>query len=363
MSMRSVSTSSLRVAAMPLMSCRGDAARNVERVADSLAQAASHGVTLAVFPETCLCGYGSFAKLTRLQLDALAEPLDGASLRAVADAVDRSGVAAGVGLIERAPDGRLFDSYVVCLPGGVRYAHRKLHAFEHRRIASGDRFTVFDTAWGVRIGILIGADNYLVDNMRTTALMGATLLIAPHRTYGATRDGGGPLQPLSAEVAPKGQAGVSRLRTDTGHADAADAVNWLRRRLPARAADNGMFVVFSNGGDEPADDIGHVAHVAHVARTGGLIVDPDGRVLADSGCSFAAQKGANRALICADLDTALIASSDGQRWLGARRPDLYSPLSQSERRAATSFDARGVAAKGSVALSFASVARERLVRG
>jgi hypothetical protein len=89
--------------------------------------------------------------------------------------------------------------YAVCLPGGVRHCHRKLHAFEHRRIVSGDRFTVFDTAWGVRVGVLIGGDAYLVENVRMTALMGATLLVAPHRSYSAQRGGGRVLQPVSAE--------------------------------------------------------------------------------------------------------------------------------------------------------------------
>ncbi|WP_168789501.1 nitrilase-related carbon-nitrogen hydrolase [Paraburkholderia aromaticivorans] len=309
----------LRVAAASLGSRPGDAPHNVARITDCLALAAEKDIGLVVFPETCIGGYGSMAKLHRAELDALAEPLDGPSIRAVADAVERSGVAAGVGFVERAADGRLFNSYVVCLPGGVRHCHRKLHAFEHRRISNGDRFTVFDTTWGVRVGILIGGDNYLVENMRMTALMGATLLIAPHRSDGANRTGDSRTQPVAMAQS-------------------------LRRSLPARAGDNGMFVVFSEGGD--VDD-------PEQSSGAGMIVDPCGRVLAES--------SARDALISADLDRGLIDGSAGQQWLTARRPELYGLLTRSGHRAAD-FEPRGVSSRGAIALSFAQVSRNRPIR-
>lgn len=54
-------------------------------------------------------------------------------------------MAIGVGLIELGDDGRCYNAYAVCLPDGELHVHRKLHAFEHPAIASGDRYTVFDT--------------------------------------------------------------------------------------------------------------------------------------------------------------------------------------------------------------------------
>jgi predicted amidohydrolase len=50
-------------------------------------------------------------------------------------------MAIGVGLIERASDDRLYNTYVVCMPDGQRHIHRKLHAFEHPAIDQGDSFT------------------------------------------------------------------------------------------------------------------------------------------------------------------------------------------------------------------------------
>lgn len=310
---------SLRIAAVPLVSCPGNAPHNVARIADCLALAARDDIALAVFPEICIGGYPSLAKLHRSALDALAEPLDGPSVNAVADAVERFGVAAGVGFIERAADGQLFNSYAVCLPGGARHCHRKLHAFEHRRISSGNRFTVFDTTWGVRVGILIGGDNCLVENMRMTALMGATLLLAPHCGDGLNHAGDRSIQPVSIEQA-------------------------MRCRLPARAADNGMFVVFSQA-----------VEAAGLERPGGagMIVDPWGRVLAES--------DAQDAPVAACLDIGLIEASAGRQWLSARRPELYGLLTRSGHRA-TDFEPRSVASRGGIPISFAQVSRDRPIR-
>jgi predicted amidohydrolase len=303
----------LRVATIPLVSLRGDTSRNVGQVADWLALAAREQIGLAVFPEACLVGRGNLATLHRRELDAQAESLDGPSVSAVAQAVENTGVAAGVGLIERSEDGRLFNSYVICMPDGQRYCHRKLHAFEHRRIECGDRFTVFDSAWGVRIGILIGADNYLIENVRTTALMGATLLIAPHRRYGKN-----------------------------------EPAHWSSRGLPARADDNGMFVAFSDSVDAAGE------HEQRPTQTA-MILDPCGRVLAQSA-------GESRAIVCADLDSALIGKSMGRQWLSRRRPSLYGPLIRTSGQASAIAETPGIRRAGSVAVSFAVVGRERLLR-
>ncbi|WP_062610830.1 nitrilase-related carbon-nitrogen hydrolase [Caballeronia calidae] len=211
---------SFRVAVLALNSSHEDAARNCSRIAAQLARAAREDVQLAVFPQSSISAPDD---------EARAEPFDGPSIDAIAAAVDETGVAAGVGWIERTEDGRLFDSYAICFPGGMRVRHRKLHAAQ-RRLHGGDRFTVLDAPFGIRIGILIGEDNDVVENVRMTALMGATLLIAP-------------------------------MRGDRSH----------RATLAARAADNGMYIAYS-----------------HTAREESMIVGPDGRVLA---CRASAQDG------------------------------------------------------------------------
>jgi len=295
-----------------------------------------------VFPEACLSGYASMAKVSRAELNALAQTLDGPAVRAVADAVEQTGVGAGVGIVERATDGQFFNSYVVCLPGGVRHCHRKLHAIEHPRIVSGDRFTVFDASADIRIGILIGADNYVVENVRMTALMGATLLLAPHRSYGLDDERSEHARPVSRQQALRRESGAKVAHC----AERENPDEWLRRWLPARAVDNGMFVVFSDGAE--------FSRESQPAGTA-MIVDPFGRVLAST-----AGGEAPGALVHAELDARLLRVSPGREWLAARRPDLYGALSRtgSDR---VELDARAVSAKGAVALSFAQVRRNRAI--
>ncbi|SPB17678.1 carbon-nitrogen hydrolase [Caballeronia novacaledonica] len=205
---------SFRIAVTALES-HADVARHCALIAD----AASQGVQLVAFPQA--------------SIDASrAESFDGPSIRAIAAAVDDTGVAAGVGWIERTEDGRLYDSYAILFPGGARVRHRKLQASQ-RGLHSGARFTVFDAPFGARIGILIGDDNDVVENVRMTALMGATLLIAPMR----------------------------RERTH-------------RAMLAARAAENGMFIACSHTSGDDALIAGPDGSVLtrRAAANGGLIV-------------------------------------------------------------------------------------------
>lgn len=342
----------LRVAAVPLESSCGAISppgARVSRVADRLAAAAHEGIGLAVFPEACLLECANLARLSPREFEALAEPLAGPSVNAVADAVEATGVAAGVGLIERAPDGRIFNSYVICLPGGMRHCHRKLYAFEHRRVECGERFTVFDTTWGVRIGVLIGADNYLVENVRMTALMGATLLVAPHRRYLTSHDGACGLQSLSPQRVPRADATRRAGSASASQCGERDAVGSPCHWLAARAADNGMFVAFSEateGGSVKGGENG-------VETDAAMILDPCGRVLAGNTRD-------ENAFVSAEVDTALIGESIGRRWLESRRPELYGPLAQPAGAARASAHAEAAARGGSVPLSVAVVARNRL---
>ena len=88
---------------------------------------------------------------------------------------------------------------------------------------------------------------------------------------------------------------------------------WLLRWLPARAHDNGLFLVFANGVGLDDDEV----------RTGtSMILDPYGKILAES-------DALERDLVVADLDPNRIAMSTGRRWLRGRRPELYGPLTES----------------------------------
>jgi len=95
------------------------------------------------------------------------------------------------------------------------------------------------------------------------------------------------------------------LRGDKGRA-------WLMRWLPARAHDNGLFLLFSNGVGLDDDEV----------RTGNaMILDPYGRILAETW-------KADDVMLTADLDASLRAYNTGRRWIRTRRPELYQPLTE-----------------------------------
>ena len=309
--------SPLRVAALPFAPSGATAhAARVSGLADRLADVARDGVSLAVFPEMSLALAWRIERLRRTELEALSEPLDGPSIGAVAQAVEATGVAAGVGWIERGNDGALYNSYVVCMPGGARHVQRKVYAMESPHLQSGTRFDVFDTPWGMKMSILIGADNYMPENARVAALKGATLLVAPHCT--------------------------------SLGAGASSRPNWSAHSLAARASDNGMFAVLSDAQAGPKD----------TRRPGAaLIVDPCGVVIAEG-----VRPGLPVAK--ASIDPDLAQRSDARRWLAARKPELYASLVASEAQSYA--DARpwpqaerGTCARGAVAVSLAVVGRKR----
>lgn len=296
----------MRVAAVQFEPVPTDKQANLTLVQRLAREAVGSGAVLIAFPEMCIPGYWHLRRRTADELRALSEPLDGLTVETVRRMARDLGAGIGVGFLER--DGTaLFNSYAVCLPDGEVHCHRKLHAFEHPAISSGSAFTVFDTPWGFRAGILICWDNNLVENARITALNGAEVLLAPHQTGGTDSRSPHGMKPIPVEAWRRRHVDPRTMRT---HILGPNGREWLLRWLPARAHDNGMFVVFSNGIGEDDGEI----------RTGNsMIIDPYGRIIAET-------EDADNAIVTAELDLDLLPLSTGRRWIAGRRPELYTPL-------------------------------------
>jgi predicted amidohydrolase len=299
---------SLRAASVQFESLPGDKDANFRKIETFTAQAAAQGVQLLVFPECCVTGYWFLRNLTLEQLAALAEPIpDGPSTQRLIELARQHKIAIGAGWVEAAGGDVFHNSYVVALPDGTMHRHRKLHAFEHAAVRSGAEYTVFDLPGGWRAGVLICYDCNLIENVRITALRGAQVLIAPHQT-GAVRSRNphhmGLIDRRLWENRQADPESIEReFRGDKGR-------GWLLRWLPSRAHDNGLFLIFSNGVGVDDDEI----------RTGNsMILDPYGRILAETW-------KADDAMVVADLDASLFAGATGRKWLRARRPELYTPL-------------------------------------
>ena len=298
----------LRVAAVQFNHAPGDKTSNRSVIRSFVEEAEDRAVDVLSFPEMCVTGYWHLRNAERAELEALAEPVpEGPTSDELLDLAAETGITIGAGLIERHPEGPLFNSYVVAMPDGRLANHRKLHCFLNQHMSSGSRFTVFDDPHGARLGVLTCYDNNLVENPRIAALEGAEVLLAPHQTGGCDSSSPRAMGLIDPELWHRRhedpEAIEEAFRGPKGR-------EWLMRWLPARAHDNGLFLVFSNG---VGLDDGEV-------RTGNaMVIDCYGEILSETW-------KARDDMVVADLDADMQPMSSGRRWLKSRRPDLYEPL-------------------------------------
>jgi len=298
----------IRAAAVQFNHAPGDKHKNMGKIRAFTAQAHAKSVELLIFPEMCITGYWHVRKLAREEVQALAEPVpSGPSVQELIALSSQYSMTIGAGLIEHADDGMLYNTYVVAMPDGSIARHRKLHCFISAHMASGDAYTVFDLPQGTRVGVLICYDNNIGENVRITALKGAEILLAPHQTGGCDTPSPrcmGRIDPQlwhNRELDP--EAIEAEFRGPKGR-------DWLMHWLPARAHDNGMFLIYSNGVGIDDDEV----------RTGNaMILDPYGDILVETW-------KAEDTMVVADLHAHLLDMCTGRRWIQSRRPDLYKPL-------------------------------------
>ena len=298
----------LCVACVQMQHDPGDKQSNMTKIQTFLQQASQRKVDLIAFPEMCLTGYVHVRDLERKQIEALAEHVpEGPATQQLLRLSKEMELSIGVGLIEKDEDGSLYNAYVVTMPDGTWACHRKLHCFISEYMQSGESYTVFDLPQGARAAILICYDNNHVENARIAALMGAEILLAPHQTGGAKSPSPRSMGLIDPQLwhnrAQDPQALRAAFQGPKGR-------SWLMRWLPARAHDNGLYLLFSNG---VGLDHGEV-------RTGNaMILDPYGEILAES-------TSIEDDMVVADLDASQLEMSSGRRWLKSRRPELYTRL-------------------------------------
>lgn len=296
----------IRVAAAQFEHRDGDKPYNLGRIRDLARLAAARGAEMVCFHECSITAYTFLQTLSRDELDALAEPVpDGPSTRALIDVARETGLVVMAGLIEREPDGRLYKSYVAVGPEGFLTRYHKLHPFISPHLTPGRGYHVAEIR-GVKVGFLICYDNNLPENVRATALLGAEVIVMPHVT-GCTPSsmaGRGPVDPSLWDDRHRDPARLRReFRGSKGR-------GWLMRWLPARAWENGVFVVFANNIGRDHDTI----------KPGlAMILDPSGEVIAES---HELGDDVVVGLLTADAQSA----APGRRYLRARRPELYGAL-------------------------------------
>ncbi|WP_422350956.1 nitrilase-related carbon-nitrogen hydrolase [Flagellimonas sp.] len=311
----------IKVASVQFEHKNGDKAYNLKRIQDFARQASQKEVDLIVFPECCITGCWFIRNLSKSDIAELAEDLlNGPSVKEISRISSTNNIIVCAGLIENF-NGEFYNTYIVAMPDGTLKFHRKIHCFINKHMSSGNDYTIIETPFGWKIGVLICYDNNIIENTRITTLMGANVIIAPHQTGGCrTKDpnimgivdsklwNNRHEKPKEIEMELKGEKGRG----------------WLLRWLPSRAHDNGVFYIFSNGIGKDDDEI----------RTGNaMVIDPYGRIISET------WKAADE-MIIAKFDSKLLLDNTGQRWITARRPSLYTTISEPTRKEVDIFTAR-----------------------
>jgi predicted amidohydrolase len=156
----------------------GNVEANRQEILKRLSEAAEQGARLVLFPECALTGY-CFDSLD--EAAQFAEPIDGRSSEAIAEACRETGAYAVVGFIEK--DGSDFYNAAMLIgPNGIVGSYRKVHLpflGVDRFLTPGDRpFNIVELPIG-RIGINICYDASFPEAARALKLLGAELIVLP----------------------------------------------------------------------------------------------------------------------------------------------------------------------------------------
>jgi beta-ureidopropionase len=169
---------------------------NIRKAEDLARQAAGNGARIVCFPELCTTTYFCYDRDPRYF--ALAESVPGPAVDRMRRVARETGTVVVYPLYEN-DHGTLYNTAAVIGPDGELIGrYRKMSIPQILRTVGpgetpGDErffftpgnlgFPVFDTPFGVRIGILICYDRHFPEAARVLGLQGAHLLLVPTATY------------------------------------------------------------------------------------------------------------------------------------------------------------------------------------
>lgn len=155
----------------------GDVGANLEQHFAAIDAALADKSQLVVFPELSLTGY-----FLKDQTAELAREVESAELARLCELSRKISIV--VGFVERAPDGRIYNSVAFLEGGRPVHVHRKVHLVtygmfdEQREFAAGENFAAFDSRHG-RFGLMICEDVWHVSSGYQLFLDRADALLIP----------------------------------------------------------------------------------------------------------------------------------------------------------------------------------------
>jgi predicted amidohydrolase len=296
----------LKVSTAQFENRSGDKEYNLSVIDRLSKKASSEGSDVIAFHECSVTGYTFARQLSKEQMLDLAEVIpEGESIQALIRIARKYNIVVLAGLFEKDADDHLFKAYVCVDKNGLVASHRKLHPFINPYLTPGNSYTVFNIN-GWTCGILICYDNNIIENVRATTLLGAEVIFMPHVTMctPSTRPGAGFVDP---DLWKNRESNPTALRTEF---DGLKGRGWLMKWLPARAYDNGVYVVFSNPIGMDDDQLKNGCS---------MILDPFGDILSEC-------RALGNDLVTATLTPEKLFQAGGHRYRKARRPDLYRDI-------------------------------------
>jgi len=290
----------------------GDKDYNLSVIEIIAEKAALEGSGLIAFHECSVTGYTFTRKLSREQLLDLAEYVpEGGSVSKLIQIAGKYNITILAGLFEKDYGNRLFNTYICIDKNGLIAKHRKLHPFINPHLSPGDEYCIFNLgSW--KCGILTCYDNNIIENVRATKLLGADIIFMPHVTMGtpSSRPGAGY---FNRELWKNREKNRHLLRSEF---DGPKGREWLMKWLPARAYDNGIYIVFSNPVGMDDDQL---------KNGGSMIIDPFGDVITEC-------RALDDEFVTAVLTAEKLTDAGGYRYVKARRPELYRDIIGQEHK-------------------------------
>jgi len=293
----------IRISTAQFENRSGDKEYNLSVIEKLTEEAASLGSQAIAFHESSVTGYTFVRNLTGKQLLDLAEYVpEGASVKTLVRLARKYNIAILAGLFEKDADNKVYKAYVCVDRDGLVARHRKLHPFIHPDITPGNGYTLFELG-GWKCGILICYDNNIIENVRATTLLGANIIFMPHVTMGtpSPRPGAGF---FDMELWQNREKDPDAVRAEF---DGPKGREWLMKWLPARAFDNGVYVVFSNPIGMDDDQLKNGCS---------MIIDPFGETISEC-------RSLGDEIVTSDLAPEKLVMAGGYRYARARRPELY----------------------------------------
>lgn len=290
----------------------GDKNYNLSVIEELSQKAAQEGSHVIAFHECSITGYTFARHLSKSQMLDLAEVIPGGpSILKLVGIAKKNNIAVLAGLFEKDEHNNLFKAYVCVDKNGLVAKFRKLHPFINPYLTPGNSYCVFDL-YGWKCGILICYDNNIIENVRATTLLGANIVFMPHVTMctPSTRPGAGFVEPT---LWANRENDPTSLRLEF---DGMKGRDWLMKWLPARAYDNGIYVIFSNPIGMDDDQLKNGCS---------MIIDPFGDVLAEC-------RSFEDSIVTTIVTPEKLNQAGGHRYIKARRPELYRDIIGQEHK-------------------------------